>query len=1071
MIDESDRTKGLPRRFVWKNGIRLIAIAAVAAVVVLWPQLWKRIIRKSPTEAIVAASDTLEFRRLSGRTSIPVPYKPLEKTRRGHRPEDENDLPLLIAEQTITLEVKKDPSSENLRALASAHLLRRHAEKAEAILEALLSSTTGETEIARAITSSKDSGLLVDLSATYLARAQQSDGSEYAAFAAEAASRAWSLKPSREATWNRAAALHELGLYREAMHAWEMYLNIDPASPWANEARGELEKLKEETTAPQSDDVLLLKDSLASRETARQIVKRYPLKSMAYGKELLFAWARENNPGVAHHVLEQAGIVGGLLEDEAKDALIADCVRSIKSSDTTALERIRATINDLQQASGRENEFGDQNWRNAQGAFSGPAPLAILLILEDASKSFGRNEVQATLAALQRLDERVSPGIVTPYPSLVIRKGWLAGMSLIEIGRPHAAIAAYSDALAAAQQNQDVDSAAAIHALKGQALSLVGRSHEAWTERAMAFDLVSRFSYSHRLAYIAAEANVAAVEENLFELSSVFARIATADKSADTPIAAGSFMWVARRLYSVGRTKDALSAIDAARALIERIASPDVRARSGALIDLAEGSIIVNDEPARAIKLLNSSLRFFEPRNERLELAQLFEARSRAHDSLGDAPAASADVVRALAEFESQRGRIPDAATRESFGAARQRLFDRMIIDAMRRQNTASAFSVAERAKARWILDEIAIDSSPISLEQLQLMLPPETALLEYAVLEDRLVSWLITPRGIEQRVVPVQRTAVRGVIEATMDAVRRSDLAAFRAASGRLDSLLLAPVRPLLSGARLLVIIPDKDIVGVPFSSLYNVRDERYLFQSHDVILSPSASVFVGLAARQHKEHARGNSRLAVFVNSTVTGSLFPDLDRLEFAEIEARDLLTLSSSAAMHTDNDATPAKLLDALNRFSIVHFAGHAVVNSEDADLSALILNTEMNEATPLYARDIRRVHATATLVVLAACGTARPVKAPRRDGARSLTDAFLAAGVPAVIGSLWQVEDADSAGLLILFYKHVAEGLSYASSLREARTELMARTSGSASGGLGWIAYELTGTDGSSQSLR
>ena len=86
-------------------------------------------------------------------------------------------------------------------------------------------------------------------------------------------------------------------------------------------------------------------------------------------------------------------------------------------------------------------------------------------------------------------------------------------------------------------------------------------------------------------------------------------------------------------------------------------------------------------------------------------------------------------------------------------------------------------------------------------------------------------------------------------------------------------------------------------------------------------------------------------------------------------------------------------------------------------------------------------DIYNARLSADLVVLSACQTGLG-KEVRGEGLMGLTRAFLYAGVPRVIVSLWNVNDQATSELMADFYeKLLRRGKRPAEALREAQLEL------------------------------
>ena len=88
-----------------------------------------------------------------------------------------------------------------------------------------------------------------------------------------------------------------------------------------------------------------------------------------------------------------------------------------------------------------------------------------------------------------------------------------------------------------------------------------------------------------------------------------------------------------------------------------------------------------------------------------------------------------------------------------------------------------------------------------------------------------------------------------------------------------------------------------------------------------------------------------------------------------------------------------------------------------------------------------AMEILRMKVPADLVVLSACETARG-KVFRSEGIVGLTRAFMIAGVPRVLCSLWKVDDEATKALMVKFYElwnpTSGDGLPAAEALRRAQ---------------------------------
>jgi CHAT domain-containing protein len=123
-----------------------------------------------------------------------------------------------------------------------------------------------------------------------------------------------------------------------------------------------------------------------------------------------------------------------------------------------------------------------------------------------------------------------------------------------------------------------------------------------------------------------------------------------------------------------------------------------------------------------------------------------------------------------------------------------------------------------------------------------------------------------------------------------------------------------------------------------------------------------------------------------------------------------------------------DASRDSLLGRdLARYDILHFATHAVADTEAPQLSALVLSTLDARGLPrvgeVFAGDIADQRLKAALVVLSGCETALG-RAEAGEGLLGLRYAAHASGARAVVASLWPVMDAAGASLMNDMYADV-----------------------------------------------
>ena len=102
------------------------------------------------------------------------------------------------------------------------------------------------------------------------------------------------------------------------------------------------------------------------------------------------------------------------------------------------------------------------------------------------------------------------------------------------------------------------------------------------------------------------------------------------------------------------------------------------------------------------------------------------------------------------------------------------------------------------------------------------------------------------------------------------------------------------------------------------------------------------------------------------------------------------------------------------------------------------LSSLVLAPSQGEDGHLTTLEVIRTRIPADLVVLSACRTGRG-KVYASEGIVGFTRAFMLAGAPRVIVSLWKVDDEATRALMVKFYELWKPGkMATATALRKAQ---------------------------------
>jgi CHAT domain-containing protein len=398
-----------------------------------------------------------------------------------------------------------------------------------------------------------------------------------------------------------------------------------------------------------------------------------------------------------------------------------------------------------------------------------------------------------------------------------------------------------------------------------------------------------------------------------------------------------------------------------------------------------------------------------------------------------------------------------------------------------------AALEVAERGRARAFVEsltvrlgnqsDLEIDAASPNLDQIRQIAQQQNAtLVEYSIVgtddAPKLYIWVIAPTGdITFRQQSLAGIAIADLVIDTRDAIevrgsragappqlRPETLAQRRAETTtqltQLHELLIAPVADLLptDPEQRVIMIPQGDLFLVPFPALLSA-DGNYLIEQHTLLTAPSLHV-LDLTRQQRQQRGDTTSLDEVLVvgNPDMPKVRVPseewegELSSLFWAEQEAIEIADLFGVEAL-TGGAATEAYIKQQMSEPQLLHLATHGLLEYGFPDESgvrdlpgAIALTPGNGEDGLLTAAEIYSMNLNADLVVLSACDTGRG--RITGDGVVGLSRAFISAGAPSVVVSLWAVSDESTAELMVAFYNQLDQGQDKAQALRQAMLATM-----------------------------
>ncbi len=328
-----------------------------------------------------------------------------------------------------------------------------------------------------------------------------------------------------------------------------------------------------------------------------------------------------------------------------------------------------------------------------------------------------------------------------------------------------------------------------------------------------------------------------------------------------------------------------------------------------------------------------------------------------------------------------------------------------------------------EYAKLKFELPEI-------SLNEIQSLLKyNNSAIAEYFVGDYVVFGFNITPDNIE--VVQVKNdTGFKRNVEMYLQSVSRFSTSQdayekhVKSAHFLYEKLLENACKNEFSNFNKLIIIPDEILNQIPFESLVMELPEKspeakpiyhaldYLVKTFDVSYQYAADLLVPVSNTEKEEYK--NEFLGVA----------PSFEKRNISPLE-HNMKEVSKINSIYENNvlvanEATHDSCMRLIPGHRIVHLATHAMFNDENPLDSRIELAD-----TSLFIYEILALGQQPELVIMSACETAVGEQ-KKGEGVISLTRAFLQAGCPNVVASLWKVSDQKTGIIMRDFHKFLKE---------------------------------------------
>jgi CHAT domain-containing protein len=321
--------------------------------------------------------------------------------------------------------------------------------------------------------------------------------------------------------------------------------------------------------------------------------------------------------------------------------------------------------------------------------------------------------------------------------------------------------------------------------------------------------------------------------------------------------------------------------------------------------------------------------------------------------------------------------------------------------------------------------------AEPRSLSEVQRRLSPESTLLEYYRVRERLMVCVLTHDTldiVELGVAGRVRDLVKRLqfqlskFRLGMDYVQRFQDPLLDATNHHLAELhedLIAPVRSRLH-SRHLVIVPHDFLHYLPFHALRG--HGGYVIDDFTVSYAPSASIF----AHCQTLPAMADRRTLILG--------FPDARTPHIVD-EIRAVADASPQPTVLLGSEASRKALSERGPGCAVVHIATHGYFRRDNPMFSAVRLG---DSYLSLY--DLYHLRLPVGLVTLSACATGSSVVVDG-DELLGLVRGLLCAGAHSLLVTLWDVQDRATAEFMKSFYGRLRENRDQSLALQNAILEL------------------------------
>jgi len=344
----------------------------------------------------------------------------------------------------------------------------------------------------------------------------------------------------------------------------------------------------------------------------------------------------------------------------------------------------------------------------------------------------------------------------------------------------------------------------------------------------------------------------------------------------------------------------------------------------------------------------------------------------------------------------------------------------------------------------------------PAALQQLQKLLG-DAAVLVYNVGQEHTHVICVTDSSIRAVSLDVGEARLRADVAELRKRIDplSNEPDAYHAPLDRLSKSLLHPLLETIPANAPIIVVNHGPLHYLPFAAL-RLPDGRFLIEEHAVAALPTFGLLAHCREAQARVKGLKGGRLLAIGDATL-----PGWTPLPHAGTELDEIARVygESRARVFKGSDATEAAFRRETAQSDVIHIATHGQMNPVEPLASVIWFADPSGGSTSgsfsagddgkLTVDEVFGMKIPGGLVVLSACQTGLAAGAggqavARGDDLVGFSRAFIFAGAPSVICTLWQVIDESTADTMIAFHRALQTGRGRIGALRDAQTSIWDR---------------------------